>query len=140
MTSIIKKKVFSALKGAGLNVTDNGAYEEKFPWCMLRLGNKQSVKYLDTRVTSITFAIDIFSNYAGELEILSLEEEITPIMESIQDDRIMGVSLSSFKIMDDKSKGPVKKHGVLTYQFLLDTTLDLDREEEEEPDDGIEGD
>lgn len=134
MTQIIKKKVFKALKAANLNITDNGKYEEKFPWVILRLGNKQSAKYFDTRITTITFAIDIFSIYSGEQEILELEEKITPIMENVEDSRIMGVSLSSFKILDDNSKGPVNKHGVLTYIFLLDTTLDQDQEEEKDDD------
>ena len=119
MVGELKRKVFQALQEADLNITDNRNYEEQFPWCMLRTGNIQRIKYRDVRTEIVTLTIDIFSKYSGEEEILLLQDKISGIIEEMEWDCLMGVVLSSCIILDDKSTGPVRKHGVLNYNFVL---------------------
>lgn len=132
----LKKQFVLALRGAGIEVTDDGDLEAPFPQVRLSTNGKRTTKYLNTRVTAISFKFDIFSRYAGEKEILELEEKITEVAESMKDDKIMGVEQVSLRIIGDNSKGPVSKHGIITYQFVLSTTPDQEVKKEEEPDDG----
>lgn len=119
MIEELKTRFYTALKEAGLNITDNANYEQNFPWCMLRISNIQRVKYHGARTAIVSFAIDVFSTYSGEKEILELESKITDIAESLEWNRIMGTVLNQCRILDDKTNGPVKKHGVLTYKFII---------------------
>lgn len=121
MLKDFKKEVFNKLKSAELNITDNGAYEEKFPWVMMRLSDYNRSFYLNVRVEQIMFTIDIFSTYNGEEEIIDTESKITSLLKEVAEDNatVVGWGLKNMKIMDDKAKGPVAKHGVLTYRFIL---------------------
>lgn len=123
MIETLKRKLYNILVELGIEMTDNWSFDSgTFPKCMLRLSNARKLKYLDTRVQTISFTLDIFSTYNGEKEILNLEEQITDAFESIEDmPEIMGVQLTMGKILDEKSKGPVCKHGVFIYQFILAT-------------------
>lgn len=63
--------------------------------------------------------IDIFSNYDGEKEILEMEKEIfDKIPQLYEIDGITYIRESDFRIMDDKSTGVVRKHGIITYTIL----------------------
>lgn len=121
MLKQLKKKIFDELVKAGFNVTDSGVYEEKFPWVMLRLSNYQKVNYLDSTIGVASFALDIFSTYPGEDEIIEMEPKITDAMIRVASDEsyVMSQTLKTMKIMDDKGKGPISKHGIFVYQFML---------------------
>ena len=125
MVQKLKTDLCALVKSLGYNITDNGAYVEKFPWLMARLGAYQRIDVRDTRADAITIVIDIFSTYKGEKEILDIAENITNHIWELRNDNpaIMFVAQKDLKIMDDKKTGPVKKHAILCYQFLLSTTL-----------------
>ena len=121
MLKDFKKEVFAKLSSAELNITDNGDYEEEFPWVMMRLSNYSRTHYLNVNIESVSFTLDIFSTYSGEEEIIDLESTISQLMSEVakEDPQVMGWTLKSMKIMNDNSKGPVARHGILTYQFTL---------------------
>lgn len=50
-----------------------------------------------------------------------MEIPISKAMEEIAEEEpyVMGQSLYSMKILDDNGKGPITKHGVLFYRFVL---------------------
>ena len=123
MIETLKRKLYNSLVENNIEMTDNWSFDSgTFPKCMLRLSNSRKLKYLNTRVQTISFTLDVFSTYNGEKEILDLEEQITDIFENIDDmPEIMGVQLTMGKILDEKSKGPVCKHGIFIYQFILAT-------------------
>lgn len=125
MVQKLKTDLCALVKSLGYNITDNGAYVEKFPWLMARLGAYQRIDVRDTRADAITIVIDIFSTYKGEKEILDIAENITNHIWELRNDNpaIMFVAQKDLKIMDDNKTGPVKKHAVLSYQFFLSTTL-----------------
>ena len=136
MVQKIKTELCSLVRGLGYNITDNGAYVENFPWLMVRLTDHNRVETIDTRIDVITLTIDIFSKYKGEKEILDIVEDISNHIQNIRKNNIeiMFIAQKGLKILDDKSTGIVKKHGVLTYSFLLSSN------QEEEVTDDTEGD
>ena len=121
MVQKIKTDLCSLVRGLGYNITDNGAYVENFPWLMARLSGHNRADAFDTRTDAITITIDIFSKYKGEKEILDIAENISDHIGELKNDNsnIMYVMQKDLKILDDNKTGPVKKHGVLTYWFLL---------------------
>lgn len=125
MVQKLKTDLCALVKSLGYNITDNGAYVEKFPWLMARLGGYQRIDMRDVRADAITIVIDIFSTYKGEKEILDIAENITNHIWELRNDNpaIMFVAQKDLKIMDDNKTGPVKKHAILFYQFFLSTTL-----------------
>ena len=125
MVQKIKTDLCSLVRGLGYNITDNGAYVEDFPWLMARLGNYSRVDAFNTRIDNITIIIDIFSKYKGEKEILDIIEDITNHIQQLRTNNtdIIFISQSDLKILDDNKTGPVKKHGVVTYTFLLSKEL-----------------
>ena len=125
MVQRIKKDLCSLVKELGYNITDNGAYVENFPWLMARLGAYKRMDSFDTRVDSITIVIDIFSKYKGEKEILDITENITNHIQELKTDNpaIIYISQRDLKILDDNKTGLLKKHGVLSYVFLLSSKI-----------------
>lgn len=125
MVQRIKTDLCSLVKGLGYNITDNGAYVENFPWLMVRLGGYSRYDATDTRIDNITLVIDVFSKYKGEKEILDITENITNHIWELKTNnpKIMYIAQKDLKILDDTATGPVKKHGVLAYTFLLSSTL-----------------
>ena len=121
MIENLKSKFYTKLVDKGYHISDRPNFEEKYPWLILRLSNLTKMKFLKVRYTVADIKIDVFSTYSGEKEILSIEEEATAIAEEIAAEvpEIMGVALKSCRIIDDKEKGPVMKHGILVYQFVL---------------------
>ena len=137
MVEKIKTKLCSLIKQLGYNITDNGAYVENFPWLMARLNGYNRIDTIDTRIEEIYITIDIFSKYKGEKEILVIVENINNHIQTIRTDNpeVIYISQYDLKILDDNKTGPVKKHGVLTYQFILSSILP----EEEDATDDTEG-
>ncbi|MBR4889775.1 MAG: hypothetical protein IKU15_00635 [Clostridia bacterium] len=131
MIENLKTKIYQALVDKGYYITDAANYEEKFPWLLLRLSNMQKAYSLNIEYSLVDFTIDVFSQYNGEKEILQLEKNITNTINKLmqKEPSVMGVALKNCRIIDDKSTGPVAKHGILTYQFIL--TVDKEDEADE---------
>lgn len=125
MIQQIKTDLCNLVKGLGYNITDNGAYVENFPWLMLRVGGHNRADTFDIRVDAITLTIDIFSTYKGEKEILDIVENISNHIQELRTNNssIMFIAQKNLKILDDTKNGPLKKHGVVSYQFLLSSNL-----------------
>ena len=134
MVQKIKTKLCSLVRSLGYNITDNGAYVENFPWLMARLSNHKRVDTRDTRIDNISITIDIFSKYKGEKEILDIVENITNNIQTMRKENpeIMYISQASLKILDDNKTGIVKKHGVLTYHYLLSSNPEEDATDDTE--------
>ena len=63
--------------------------------------------------------VDQFSDYNGEAEILEIEDNITSHISEIYElPEVLG-STTNFRIIDDKSTGVVKKHGIITYNIIV---------------------
>ena len=128
MVQKIKTDLCSLVRRLGYNITDNGAYVENFPWLMARTGSHSRMDMVNARVDNIVIVIDIFSKYKGEKEILDIVENITNHIWELKNDNpnITYIAQKDLKILDDKATGIVKKHGVLTYWFLLSNTVEED--------------
>jgi hypothetical protein len=133
MYAQLKQNLYEAIANEGYNITDSSIRKEPFPSLQIRLGGKQRMRYLDTIYSVITYTIDIFSTYPGEKEIMEIEEKITELAEELAKatPAVMGVMLKTCKILDDNSTGPVAKHGVLGYQFILEVNEEDDANERE---------
>lgn len=121
MLAKLKTQFYSLIKGLGYNITDNAEYRENFPWLMLRTNGYQSVNSFNLNVSSTTLVLDIFSTYPGEKEIIEIVENIGSHLTELKDSNpdILFCYQKTMKILDDKSTGPVRKHGVVVYEFLL---------------------
>jgi hypothetical protein len=130
----LKSQFYSLIKNLGYNITDNGEYVENFPWLMLRLTDNQFTRSQDVLHHKVILTLDIFSAYAGEKEILEIVNNISNALWEFQNNNpeILYAHQKMFKILDDKATGPVKKHGIVNYEFSLGQGL---IPEEEEPDD-----
>ena len=128
MLTAIKEQFYNLLKSLGYKVTDNGTYKEDFPWLMLTTGNYQSSVSLDIRYDIITLKLDIFSTYNGEKEIIQISENIVNHLQELRKNNpdITAITQKKMTIIGDKETGPVRKHGILTYQFLVTSGLDLE--------------
>ena len=137
MVEKIKTELCGLIKQLGYNITDNGAYVENFPWLMARVSSHSRTDTIDTRIDAVTITIDIFSKYKGEKEILTITEDIANHIQKIRTDNpeVIFIDQRDLKILDDNKTGPVKKHGVLTFQFILSSNLI-----EEDATDDTEGD
>ena len=131
MLEKIKTQFFQLIKSLGYNCTDNGTYQENFPWIMVRTGGYQSAVSMDIRYDVIKIIVDIFSQYNGEKEIIDFSEDIVNHLQDLREScpEITAAGLNSMVILGDKETGPVRKHGVLTYRFVLTSGL---KEEEDE--------
>ena len=134
MVQKVKTELCSLIRQLGYNITDNGAYVENFPWLMARLNGHNRFDTMDMRIDDIYITIDIFSKYKGEKEILDIVENITNHIQKIRKDNpeITYIAQYDLKILDDNKTGPVKKHGVLIYEFLLSSTLEEDATDDTE--------
>lgn len=128
MLTAIKEQFYNLLKSLGYKVTDNGTYKEDFPWLMLTTGNYQSSVSLDIKYDIITLKLDIFSTYNGEKEIIQISENIVNHLQDLRRNNpdITAITQKKMTIIGDKETGPVRKHGILTYQFLVTSGLDLE--------------
>ncbi len=121
MLAKLKSQFYSLIKGLGYNITDNAEYKERFPWLMLRTNGYRTMNSFNVNISSAVLVLDIFSTYSGEKEIIEIVENIGEHLKELQDNNpdIMFAYQKSLKILDDKSTGPVRKHGVVVYEFLL---------------------
>lgn len=117
----LKEKFYKLVKNLGYNITDNGDYTESFPWLMLKTQNDQAFYTYDICYHRVILTIDIFSSYSGEKEILNIVSNITENLNKFQNENpeILYAFQSSCRIIDDKATGPVKKHGIVNYDFLI---------------------
>lgn len=118
MVSQVKTQLYQILKDLNYNITDNPYGEEakSFPYVLLTLSNTRRDKRKDAYLFSIKFKIDIFSDYNGEKEILDMEEEIFNNIDKLYENEFVTyVRESAFRIIDDKSTGVLRKHGIINY-------------------------
>lgn len=121
MLAKLKTQFYSLIKGLGYNITDNAEYKEQFPWLMLRTNGYRTMNSFNVNISSAVLVLDIFSTYSGEKEIIEIVENIGEHLKELQDNNpeVMFAYQKTMKILDDKSTGPVRKHGVVVYEFLL---------------------
>ena len=121
MLGLIKTKFCEFLRSLDYNVSDNGTHREEFPWLMLRVNDAKVLKTRDLDITDARLVIDIFSTYNGEKEILDIVDNINHhIKEFIGDfGFIQYAYMRSLRIIDDPETGPVRKHGIATFSFML---------------------
>lgn len=125
MLEKIKIQFYSLLKELGYKVSDNGTYNEDFPWLMLRTGGYQSTVSFDVRYDIITLMLDVFSTYNGEKEIIEISENIINNLQKMRETNpdITVAAQTGMVIQGDKETGPVRKHGILTFRFVLTSGL-----------------
>ena len=130
MLAQLKSQFYSLIKEKGYNITDNAEYREKFPWLMLRTNGYQVLNSFNTKTSNATLVLDIFSQYFGEKEIIEIVEDIQELLMELQNTNpaILFAYQKSLKILDDKATGPVRKHGVVVYEFLMGHGLEMPEE------------
>ena len=121
MLKQIKSKFYSLIKSLGYNITDNAEYVENFPWLMLRTNNYSFMDSFNAEMNYVSLTLDIFSKYTGEKEIIEIIENIKEHIPEFIDNNpeIIYAYQKQLKILDDKKTGPVRKHGVAVYDFIL---------------------
>lgn len=121
MLKNIKEQFYNLIKQLNYKVSDNGTYTEDFPWLILRLNNASALNTFDLKFNVISLNLDIFSNYNGELEIIDITENITNHLDELvkENPALLYAYQKSLKILDDKHTGPVRKHGIATYEFIM---------------------
>ena len=122
MVSKLKSNFFQMIKDLGYFITDNCNYTKKeYPWLLLRLTNDQFIQSNDIFSHRVVLTLDVFSTYSGEKEILEIVDNIAQNLRDFQNKypEILFIFQKSCKIIDDKETGPVKKHGIISYEFLL---------------------
>lgn len=140
MITKLKTAIYNKLTEAGYNVTDSAVYKEEFPWLMVRTGNIQKIMYADVTCAVVNIVIDVFSTKPNEAEILDMEDDVTRLLTIVGQDLsfVMNTLLKSAKVLDDNAQGPVRKHGVFNYQFILAAgeqfeEVKVDDDEDEQP-------
>lgn len=130
MLAQLKSQFYSLIKEKGYNITDNAEYIDKFPWLMLRTNGYQVLNSFNMKMSNATLVLDIFSQYSGEKEIIEIVEDIQELLMELQNTNpaILFVHQKSLKILDDKATGPVRKHGVVVYEFLMGHGLEMPEE------------
>ena len=124
MLEKLKIDFYNLLLRLGYNVSDNGTYVEQFPWLMIRTNGYELNQTTDTQKGVITLLLDVFSQYAGEKEIIDIVENIAEHLKDLYavNTNIIYCYQKSLKIIDDKNTGPVRKHGVVSYAFKVART------------------
>lgn len=122
MLKKLKEQLYTLIKEQGYNIKDNRAFDDNFPALLLRLNNYMVADSFQLKAGVISFVIDIFSTYNGEQEIITIAEDLVDIIPStiVQNNpEVLYGYQKTLKILDDNSTGPVRKHGVLVYEFLV---------------------
>ena len=134
MLEQLKTDFYAMLVDLGLNVSDNRNFEEgESPWMMLRTNGYQRVQSIGLSASKITLVLDIFSQYNGEREIIKVIDKVASNLEPfiLQHPEVLYCFQKTVKILDDKTTGPVRKHGVISYEFLMG--INIPEEEGAEP-------
>ena len=117
----LKQQLYSILsEELEYNVMDNPyeTEERTFPYLLLTLQDTQRERQKNNNIMKIRFKIDIFSNYNGEKEILEMESAIYNAIQKLWDNEyVTSIRQNAFRIIDDKSTGVLRKHGMITYTF-----------------------
>ena len=121
MLEILKSQFYELIKNLGYNVSDNGEYVEKFPWLILRTNGYEVSDSFNAKTGKIILVLDIFSQYKGEKEIIEIVENIQNHLPQLQENNpeILYLFQKDLKILDDKKTGPVRRHGVVVYEFTM---------------------
>ena len=121
MVSEVKKQLIALLKRLGYNVGDGGQYKEEFPWLIVKTSGYNRAETYDLSLRTISLTVDIFSNYNGEREILEIIENIGDNIAEIKNNNpaVLNIIQHQCRIIGDKSTGPVRKHGIITYTFVM---------------------
>lgn len=117
----------------GLNVRDNRNFEDgESPWLLLRTNGYQRVHSLGVRMSKITLVLDVFSQYSGEREIIQIVDKVADSIDGFlaQHPEVLFCHQRTVKILDDKSTGVVRKHGVIAYEFMMGEHFALEGEED----------
>ena len=133
MLEKLKTDFYTMLVELGFNISDNRNFEEgNSPWMILRTNGYQRVQSFGLSASKITLVLDIFSQYNGEREIIKVVDKIAENLEPfiLQHSEVFYCFQKTVKILDDKTTGPVRKHGVVSYEFLMSVNTP---EEEAEP-------
>lgn len=117
----LKTKLYSILADdLGYTVFDTTAKKgTACPWIRISTVGALRVPYkLNDFQYIVDFRIEIFSDYNGESQILDMEKEIYEKMSKMYEiTGVSHVSGSTVKIIDDKTTGVIKKHGIISYQI-----------------------
>ena len=134
MLEKLKTDFYGMITELGFNVSDNRNFEiGGSPWLVLRTNGYQRVHSFGLSASKITLVLDIFSQYNGEREIIKVIDKVASNLESfiLQHPEVLYCFQKTVKILDDKATGPVRKHGVVSYEFLMG--INTPEEEEAEP-------
>ena len=134
MLEKLKTDFYNMIAGLGFYITDTRNFETgNSPWLMLRTNGYQRVHSLGLRTSKITLVLDIFSKYNGEKEIIVAVDKIADHIEEFlaEHPEVLFCHQKTLKILDDKTTGPVRKHGVLSYEFLMGESTVIEEEGEE---------
>lgn len=133
MLGKLKADFYSLVSRLGYNVSDTRNFEgTDTPWLLVRTGSYERLYSYNLEMIKITLIVDIFSSYDGEKEIIDIIDDIVSYLPDFVNarDEILYCHQKDLKILDDKSIGTLKKHGVLTLDFLMGSST-LDEEEED---------
>lgn len=121
MLAQIKTDFYNLLRRLGYNVTDSGTYEEKFPWLMLRTNRYELKTIRNTEQGKIALTLDVFSQYQGEKEIIEIIENIAEHLNELYaiNKTIIYCQQKTAQILEDNTHGPIRKHGVINYEFAV---------------------
>lgn len=134
MLEKLKTDFYTMITELDFNVSDNRNFETgNSPWLVLRTNGYERVHSLGLRMSKIVLILDIFSQYNGEKEIIQAVDKIADNLEEFlnQHQEILFCHQKTVKILDDKATGPVRKHGVVVYEFMMG--INTPEEEETEP-------
>lgn len=125
MITQLKVQFKTILETLGYPIRDNNTYNTTYPMITLRLSNTNYEERNGIALRKIVYVVDIFSTYNGEKEILDINDKINEklFMLPQQNQHITAMKQQNCLILDDKETGVVRKHGVLTYEFLLTSAL-----------------
>ena len=135
MLEKLKTDFYGMIAGLGFNVSDNRKFDEgNSPWLILRTNGYEKTHSFQLDVARIILVLDIFSKYNGEREIIQAIEKIADNLNDFlfQHPDILYCQQKNVKILDDKLTGPVRKHGVITYEFLLSENKTVEEDVENE--------
>ena len=125
MISYLKTQIKECVEELGYQIRDNNTYSNTYPMITLRLSNANREQKNHVILQKVVYVVDIFSIYNGEKEILDINDKINEklFMLPQRNKHITAMKQQNCLILDDKETGVVRKHGVLTYEFLLTSAL-----------------
>ena len=124
MISYLKTQIKECIDALGYHVRDNNTYNTTYPMITLRLSKASQERKNQVILQKITYVVDVFSTYNGEKEILDINDKISEkLFELPQQNKHITAVRQNCLILDDKETGVVRKHGVLTYEFLLTSVI-----------------